>query len=125
MLGGVATEETYSRWAEEARLLAEVGKWLFAQPTTVQIRLPRSIAAVAVASWERDGDEGPLAPETYLQRAVRHQAGTLALIGLCIQKGGVEDGEDIVVSLPSWYVGLALEAADEMGLIRGGAPPKG
>jgi len=42
-----------------------------------------------------------------------------------IQKGGVEDGEDIVVDVPSWYVGLALEAADEMGLIRGEAPPKG
>lgn len=62
--------------------------------------------------------------ETHTQRAVRHQAGTLGLIGLCIQNRGVDDGDDVVVDMPSWYVGLALEAADEAGLLSEPALPQ-
>lgn len=104
-------------WAQDAQLLAEVGRHLFDQDTRVQVRLPRAMAAAAVARWEGDGDDRPLAPATDVQRAVRHQAGTLGLIGLCVQNSGVEDGNDIVVDMPSWYIGLALEAAGDAGLI--------
>lgn len=120
----MASQDPYAQWAKDAELLAEVGGHLFHQPTRVQVRLPRSIAAAAVAAWERDGEAGVPGPESHTQRTVRHQAGTIALIGLSIQNGGVDDGDDVVVDMPSWYVGLALEAADEAGLLSGPALPQ-
>ncbi len=54
-----------------------------------------------------------------LQTAVRHKAGTVGLIGLCIENRGVDDGDEIVVDMPSWCVGLALEAAGDAGLLKG------
>lgn len=120
MLREVTTDDPYELWEQDAALLAEIGRHLFSQTTQVRVRLPRSLAAAAVAKWERDGDEGPLPPETALQTAVRHKAGTVGLIGLCIENRGVDDGDEIVVDMPSWYVGLALEAADEAGLLNPG-----
>lgn len=107
-------------WAKEAALLAQVGQQLFDQPTRVQVRIPRRLADEAVEAWRRDDDDdSPLPAETPAQRETRHRAGTLGLIGLSIEHGGLDEGDHVVVDVDSWLVGLALEAADEAGLIRG------
>jgi hypothetical protein len=67
--------------------------------------------------WEREADDGPLPSETAEQRRDRHLAGTLSLIRLCSENGGTEDGDDVVVEVDAWQVGLALEAADHAGLL--------
>lgn len=110
-------EERYERWRDDARILAEVGRQLSTQPTRVQVRLSRSLAAAARSAWERDADERPLPTETAEQRRVRHGAGTLGLIGLCIENGSSDDGDEVVVELDAWDIGLALEAADDAGLL--------
>jgi len=121
----MATEDTYRVWAGDAEVLAQVGRSLYEQQTRVQVRLPRQVADAALAAWQRDDDEGALPPETPETRATRHRAGSLALIGLAIESGGVVDGDDVVVEIESWSIGLALEAADEAGLLVGlKTPPR-
>jgi hypothetical protein len=110
------TEDPYQRWVHDAAVLAKIGRELYDQSTTVRVRLSAFAAAEAVASWERDETDG-LAEETPPQSEIRHRAAILALMGLCIHEGGVRKGEDMVVELPAWYVGLALAAADEDGLL--------
>src|SRR5436305_1743630 len=89
LLGGAAIiegmgDENYATWAEDAKVLARIGQHLFGQPTQVTVRLPRDLADQALARWQRPSDEGPLPPETAEQRAVRHKAATLGLMGLSI-----------------------------------------
>jgi hypothetical protein len=110
-------DERYERWHEDARVLAEVGRQLSTQPTRVQVRLSRALAAAARSAWERDAEERPLPAETAEQRQFRHRAGTLGLIGLCIENGGSDDGDEVVVELDAWEIGLALEAADDAGFL--------
>jgi hypothetical protein len=71
-----------------------------------------------LAAWHRD-DDSPSGPETTEQQAARHQSGTLALIGLCIEQTGQPDNDEIVCELDSWYIGMALEAADDHQLLAG------
>ena len=105
----------------EAETLAQVGAAIFRQPTKVRVRLPRNLADLAVAAWRRD--DGSLSdPETTEQRATRHQAGTLALIGLCIEQTGQPDRGEVVCELDSWYIGTALDAAEEHQLLAGQTP---
>jgi hypothetical protein len=99
-------------------VLAQVGRALFSQPLKIRVLIPRLLAEQAVASWERDesGTELP-SPESREQAAVRDRAATLSLIGLSIQIGGVEDGDNVALDLDAWYIGHALDAADEDGFL--------
>jgi hypothetical protein len=119
----VEIDEVYGIWAEDVQALAEVGRAIFPQPTRLLVRLPHRLAQRAVAAWEREAYEGPFVDEAAEQRAVRHRAGILALIGLSIEQGGVSAGEDVVVELEAWYVGAALDAADDAGLLERLPPP--
>ena len=106
------------QWRRDGVVLAQIGADLARQVTEVEVRLPRSLADQAVAAWQRDdgAPEGP-AGESAEERAVRHRAAALALIGLALEDRGQEDGDEVVVRLNAWFVGDALNAADEAGLI--------
>ena len=62
--------------------------------------------------------------ETPEQRAIRHEAATLSLIGLSIENTGIEDGDQVVFKLDAWLLGNALEAADRAGRLDGLNPPR-
>jgi len=107
----------------EADLLAEIGRCLHSQDLRVQVRLPATLASQAVAGWERE-DDAPVEDETTQQRALRHQAGALALIGLTVKERGIPDGHyAVIVDLDAWQIGNALDAADERGLLTHPNPP--
>jgi AbrB family looped-hinge helix DNA binding protein len=55
--------------------------------------------------------------------ADRSPSGWHARIGLAIAEGGHEDGDVVVVDLSAWFVGLALDAADDAGPLIDVAPP--
>ena len=99
-------------YLREAETLAQVGAAIFPQPTQVPVRLPRNLADLALAAWHRD-DDGPSDPKATEQRAARHQAGTLTLIGLCIEQTGQPDNDEVVCELDSWYIARALDAAED------------
>lgn len=119
------TSDQPSERQREADLLAEVGRWLFPQDLRVRVRLPASLADRAVAGWERydvDGDDVAVREGTD-QRALRHQAGALALIGLRIKEHGLRDGRgNVVVDLDAWQIGHALDAAEQRGLLLDNVP---
>lgn len=96
-------------------MLGELG-WVLANAELprVEVRLPRSLGERAVAAWERDGNEGPLDPESYEQRVQRHRAGTLGLIGLSIVNGGRWEGDEVVVGLSPDLIGVAVDASDDL-----------
>ena len=105
-------DASYGQWRVDARILAEIGQILLTQETRVSVRIPKVLAEQAVKAWERS-DEGPLAdPESPEQRATRHRAGTLALMGLAISEGGRSDGDEVVVDLGARLIGDSLNAAD-------------
>jgi hypothetical protein len=107
----------YEQYTHDAGLLGKIGAALFPQPTTLSVRLPKGLADLALAAWCREIDQGPLGPETAEQRTARYRAGTLALIGLCVENTGRADGDEIICELDAWYIGAAFEAADEHGLL--------
>ena len=107
----------YQRYRQEAELQGRIGAEFFGQPSTLTMRLPKKLADLALASWRREDDGHSLASETTEQRITRHRAGTLALIGLCIEQTGRSESNDIVCELDAWYIGGALEAADDYGLL--------
>jgi hypothetical protein len=114
----------YKRYVTDAAVLAQIGKALLVQPTRVEVRLPRTLADLAVAAWTRDEDEtSPDVDETADMVKARHRAGTLALIGASVEGGGTSDGDDIVVELEAWFIGAALDAADDSGLLAEVHPP--
>jgi hypothetical protein len=115
----------YATWRGDAELLAEIGRCLFVQDLTVRVRLPASLAAQAFAAWERDDSEPEIsADENQSEKAARHQAGTLALIGLAIEnRREASDGDHVTVELGAWQVGAALDAAEERGLLQDVIPP--
>jgi hypothetical protein len=43
----------------------------------------------------------------------------LALIGAALDERGRQEGDNVVVSLDAWFIGDALNAADDAGLISG------
>ena len=82
-----------------------------------------SLSNEALAAWQRDGYTGDLPDrETAEQRSARSRAATLSLIGLSVEDRGVVDGEDVVVELDAWFIGHALAAADDDGLLRDVSP---
>ena len=96
------------------RALAGLGVHLSATKLPdVEVRLPKALADVAIAAWERD-DEGALDSEDLEQRIQRHRAGTLALIGPSIVSGGTADRDEVVVRLQPALIGNALSAAADL-----------
>lgn len=90
---GSADDDSETMWQRQYRedsvVLGEVGRVLAqAGLPSIEVRLPRRLAEAAVRAWQREGNEGPLHPETFEQRVQRHRAGTLGLIGLSIVNGG-------------------------------------
>lgn len=103
------------QWRQDSMVLGELGAVLAsAELPRVEVRLPRPLGEQAVAAWERDDGEGALDPESYEQRVQRHRAGTLALIGLSIVELGRWEGDEVVVELSPAFVGVALDAADDV-----------
>jgi hypothetical protein len=93
-----------ARYRRDDAILAAIGREFR--------RITKALADQAVAAWERDETEtNP--DETAAERQVRHQAGTLALIGLAIQERARLDGDAYIVELDSWQIGDALNAADD------------
>ncbi len=107
-----------SAWKQDEALLAKIGGALAPQEADVEVRLPRDLADAAVRAWQRTDDAATdLETETCEQRVVRQRAGALALIGAALEDRGREDGGEVVVRLAAWFVGDALNAADDHNLI--------
>lgn len=112
-----------AQWAADNIVLARIGAALYKMDTRVAVTLPSDLADAAVTAWKREDPE-PRSElvETEAQRTVRHRAGTLALIGAAFaERSHAGSSDQVGVDLDAWFVGLALEAADEHGLING--PP--
>lgn len=58
-----------------------------------------------------------MAMESPMMRQMRGRAGTLALIGLAIEQTSREADSGVAVELDAWFIGSALDAADEAGLL--------
>jgi hypothetical protein len=112
----VVSDQDYAQWNRDGAVLAEIGHALFRQSLGVSVRLPRQLAEAAVASCDRESSDQPLPDETSNQTATRKRAAALALIGLSVQNASVEEGDD-VVELDAWFIGQALDAAEQEGLI--------
>jgi hypothetical protein len=101
-------------YRDDARVLGEIGAILArADMPRITVTLPAPLAQAALEAWQRD-DEGEPDPESREQRAIRHRAATLALIGLAVEESGRTDGEFVVVELWPDLIGTALEAADDL-----------
>jgi hypothetical protein len=115
-------EHVRATWKADENVLAQIGADLFAQPTEVEVRIPCALADAAVRAWQRDevdvDDEYDVDTETCEERIVRHRAGALALIGLALDERGLTDGDAMTVSLDAWFIGDALNAADDYRLLR-------
>lgn len=116
------TDEDYTRWALDGDVLAQIGRSLMAQQLEVQVLVPRQLADAAVAAWQREDSESGLGEESEKQRATRRRGASLALIGSSLEEKGWVDGDDVVVKLDAWFIGAALDAADEDGLLE--LPPR-
>lgn len=116
------TDEDYAQWELDGEVLAQIGRVLMAQSLEVEVRVPRELADAAVASWQRDGPE-TLGEESSEQRAARHRAAYLSLIGCSLEELGWLDGDEVVVKLNAWFIGEALNAAEQEGLLDGVYPP--
>jgi hypothetical protein len=106
------TDGQYQRWAADGRVLADIGRSLNGQEIRVKVRIPKTLADQAVKAWERSDEEPMADPESPEQRASRHRAGALALVGLAISEGGQTDGEEVIVDLGARQIGDALNAGD-------------
>lgn len=108
-------DRLHSAWRQDETLLAQIGRALASQETEVEVRLPRDLADAAVRAWERtDSDATGLETETCEQRVLRQRAGALALIGAALEDRGREDRDEVVVRLAAWFIGDALNAADDL-----------
>lgn len=105
---------TQERYRNDARALAGFGVHISkTNLPDIEVRLPKALADVPVAAWERDDEDLPDS-EDLDQRIQRHRAGTLALIGLSIVNGGRVDGDEIIVPLQPALIGDAAAAADDL-----------
>lgn len=115
----------YEQWVRDGEVLAQIGRVFFAQSTRVSVRLPRTLAEEALASWQRETEnEPPLPSETPEQQAARYRAAALGLIGLSMESSGVADGDEVVVDVDASQIRDAIRAADEDGLLRDARPPR-
>lgn len=102
-------------YEHDAKVLGEIGQALArtALPK-LEVRLARDLAEQAVAAWEREDTQAPPEQETSEQRSWRHRAGTLALIGLSVAEGGRWEADEVIVELDPLFIGLAIDAADDV-----------
>lgn len=114
----------YDRWREDEQVLAELGAAISMQPTELPIRLPGPAAEAAVRAWQRDdlGDVD-LAAETVADHVARERAAALALIGANVEHLVDGNGGDVDTTLDAWFVGAALDAADDHDLLPAGERP--
>jgi hypothetical protein len=118
---GMADEALRAQWTDDATALAQIGAALFAQSTRLKVRVPRELAEAALAAWTREDieSESDEQRETHDQAITRARAGSFALIGAAIEKRGEPaDDDHVTVDLDAWFVGHALDAADDAGLIQ-------
>jgi len=117
MMSAMADDDAYKQWLVDGGVLAQIGAEFAKQATGVEVRLPRALADLAVASWQRDDELEDLDAESTDQRAIRCRAAALSLIGATLEVAGQPDGDEVVVRLDAWFVGDALNAADDAGLL--------
>jgi hypothetical protein len=110
-------DDDYGLWERDASILPAIGQLIAGQPTEIEIRLPREMAEQAIAIWKRDGSEGAIENESPAQWKIRHRAASVSLIGLSIESTGRAEGDEVVFTTDAWFVGHALDAADEAGLL--------
>jgi hypothetical protein len=102
------------RYREDARVLGEIGAILArADLPRIPVRLPSALAQAALEAWQHDDEGGP-DPESFEQRAIRHRAAALGLIGLSVEQTGRADGDEVVVELTPNLIGNAFDAADDL-----------
>lgn len=106
------------RWRKDSQVFAALGAELSTSSRPVRVRVPRALAESAVDASRRGERDNQVSDETSGQRAERHNASTLASIGVAIAEEGRWTEEHVEVELDAWHVGLALEAADKAGLAR-------
>ena len=116
-MSAMADDDAYKQWLVDGGVLAQIGAEFAKQATGVEVRLPRALADLAVASWQRDDELEDLDAESTDQRAIRYRAAALSLIGATLEVAGQPDGDEVVVRLDAWFVGDALNAADDAGLL--------
>jgi hypothetical protein len=106
--------EDQQAFRAQAATLGEIGSVLArAELPDIEVRLPKDLARAAVEAWEWD-DNGEPELETPDQEIRRHQAGTLALIGLAVSERGRNEGDEVVVRLSPDLIGPAIDAADDL-----------
>jgi hypothetical protein len=107
--------DPYEQWRKDSSTLHEIGRYLSREAHPVRVRLPRRLTDEAISAWLRDDGETIPVAETQEQYRIRSAAATLALIGLALENGFDESGDELVFELDAWQVGAALEAADNAG----------
>lgn len=115
------THAQHTAWEADEAVLAATGQVFFSQDINVTVHIPRALAEAAMRAWDRDDDK-PYGDETPEQARARARAGVLALIGLAIREHGRWRDGGVELELPAWYVGLALDSADEAGLLEPPVP---
>lgn len=113
----VSSNGVDGQWRKDEQLLAEIGSALAPQVNRVEVRVPRPLADAAEAAWQRNDQTSNGESETEEARRSRRCAASLALIGLSIAERGRVEGDTVVVELDAWFIGDALNAADDHGLI--------
>ncbi|MEV4131455.1 hypothetical protein AB0J72_04745 [Dactylosporangium sp. NPDC049742] len=102
--------EQYLRYQQDRTVLGAIGARLDPQVSRIRVRLPRSLAELAVAAWNRE-ELGGIGEESREEYELRDDAAELALIGLAISERGVRDGEEVIVDVDVVQVAAALRAA--------------
>ena|ERR1022692_3491959 len=111
-------DDPYIQWGRDAKSLYEIGQYLNRDEHPVRVRLSKDLANEALEAWRReDLDELPDG-ETHEQYHLRSAAASLAMIGSTLEEGFSEDGDEVVFELDAWFVGAALEAADNAGALK-------
>ena len=102
--------DQYERYRNDQTALAAIGAHLEPQVSRIRVRLPRSLAELAVAAWNRE-ELGQIGEESREEYELRNDAAELALIGLAISERGVWDGPEATVDLDVVHIAAALRAA--------------
>ena len=120
--------ELVDRWRIDEQVLAAIGAALFQQDTTCRVRLPSELAVHAVGAWQREGDDGTAEEDGPEHEVVRERAAALALLGGELETAIATTADpttgDVEATLDAWYIGVALGAADDLGLIGASEPDR-
>lgn len=116
-------QDPYTRWRSDDGHLAELGEAIQNVGREIWIDIPAALADQAVAAWERDETGDVDENETCAQRALRHRAGSFALIGAALAERGSRNGATVSAAIDGWLIAHALDAADDRGLIVSGERP--